>query len=385
MDEVLTKAAEAVNKKFKSSPTERGSTALALPDQWVSSGSLSFDRLCTGYNPGGLPVGPYGRVVHIPGERSMGKSLILDHFFKSVQDMGGIAIVSETEGSRDTHFALAIGLNLETLVVQRPKTIEELVDMGMEFIASVRSTKEGKKIPIVWGLDSLDSTQAEKASEKGLTESGGWHFGGGRSEALGAGLRKIVQETARNPTTFIMLNQTRDNVGVMFGPKKTTPGGNAPLFYNSLEVWLSPSPLGMVTAKSQGTPLRPDMAKRLGLDRGGESIKIKGETFIVPKGNVVGRWVRAKIHKTKVAQTLMQEADFYVSFTKGVHRWGGLLQSMLREGQVEVMPDNSVKHKSHVTGEIAEFPSAAEWYTWLDQNPDMLAARKGLAAPEDVT
>jgi RecA/RadA recombinase len=374
LDDLISKASDAVNKAFKGS-TERGSTALALPSTWVSTGSLALDRLCSKGNPGGLPIGPYGRVIHIPGERSTGKSLLLDHMFKAVQDMGGIALVSETEGSRDTHFALAVGLNLDRLVVQRPRTIEELVDTGLEFIKSVRATKEGRQVPLIWGVDSIDSTQAEKASDKGLTEGGGWHFGGGRSEAWGAGLRKIVQETAHHPTTCVLINQTRDNVGVTWGEKKTTPGGQAPLFYCSLEIWLAPSTgsKGMVYSKSDAL-LRPEVAKKLGLDRDGDTIKVKGESFVRPKGNVIGRWVRAKIKKTKIAQTLMQEALFYLDFSRGVHRWRGLAESLAREGVVQLDTDGAitlVKHVSPVTGEVFE-GQETEWWRWLSENMDVL-------------
>lgn len=342
---------EGTQKAVKNALSQRADEALSLPTVWFSTGSLSLDRLCRGYNPGGFPA---GRIIHLPGEWSTGKSLILDHIFKSCLDQGGLGLCSETEGSRDPHFAKAIGLDLKLLELQRPKTIEELIDQGLAWHDSIRAKPAGKHIPIVWGIDSLDSTQAEKGAKGGLAESGGWHYGGGRSEALGAGLRRVVQRTSRYPTTLIMLNQTRDNVGVMFGPAKTTPMGQATHFYASLEVWLSPSPLGFERGPANSLKLTKEVRKRLGFKE-------------ADKGNVIGRWVRAKVTKTKVAPTTLQEADFYIDFRKGVHRWGGLLQIMLQHQQIELSPDgNEVKHGDH------KFPDTRAWLGWVSQNMELL-------------
>lgn len=628
---LVARASAAVKKRFRDGYSMSAEQALETPSVWASTGAMSLDRICSGRNPGGFPLGPtQGRVVHIAGEWACGKSVLLDHGFKATQDLGGLCLCSETEGSRDTHFATAIKLDLSRLEIQRPATIEELVDMGLTWHDEIRRTKEGATIPILWGLDSIDSTEAEKSASKGMSEGGGWHFGGGRSEALGAGLRKIVNRTARYPTTFVMLNQTRDNVGVMFGPKKRTSGGNAPHFYcvtpetrvltsdlrwvpaaklllgdtllgfddlpsgrwtkrktrraqvehtgtiyrqvlrleladgsavrasaehpwlvtrgaragrrqvwmttraisqavaqgraisllrflrpwqeessydagylagmldaeghvhftkpappkycggalaigfaqqkgivldlveglltergfqysktvtssphvhqllirgswadrlallgsvrpkrliekfdgrvradlfqmaldameypgvvrvvdegrqkvialqtststyfaegfgahnSSLEVMLSPSPLGLVRAPSLMRPLSPETAKRLGLQ------------YAKDTGRVQGRWIRAKVTKTKLGTTMMQEADFFIDFRRGISRWGGLLQALLRDGIVEYMPDQAgIRHRT-LDGELLEFSGTQAWLDWLAAHLEELGPR----------
>jgi recombination protein RecA len=343
----------AATRAVKGGLSQVGSEALASPTVWFSTGSLSLDRLCRGYNPGGFPA---GRVVHLAGEWSTGKSLVLDHLFKSCLEQGGLAMCSETEGSRDPHFADAIGLDLGGVEIQRPESIEEMIDMGLAWHDAIRGSAAGRKVPILWGIDSLDSTEAQKAQDsKGMSGSHGWQYGGGRSEALGAGLRKIVQRTARYPTTLVMLNQTRDNVGVMFGPAKRTSLGNAPHFYASLEIMLSPSPLGYQRAEVRALKLPKETMKRLGI----------GEK---DRGAVVGRWVRATVSKTKIAPTVQQQADFYINFLEGVHRWGGLLGSLVRQGAAVVDPDGeAVTHGSET------FPTQKAWLTWLAQNEKALA------------
>ena len=363
---LIARASEAVRKRFKTGYSMSAEQALETPSVFASTGSLALDRLCAGRNPGGVPIGPtQGRVVHIAGEWSTGKSLLLDHLFLSNQLLGGLNLCSETEGSRDTHFAHAIGLDLGRLEIQRPQTIEEMVDMGLVWHDAIRGASGGASVPILWGLDSIDSTEAGKSADKGMSESGGWHFGGGRSEALGAALRKVVNRTARYPTTLVMLNQTRDNVGVMFGPKKRTSGGNAPHFYASLELMLSPSPLGLVRAPSQLQDLPAATLKRLGLQYARDS------------GQVVGRWVRAKVTKTKVALTILAEADFFIDFRRGVTKWAGMLQAMLREGAVELAPNGSGARHKTIDGEVMEFDSTQAWMNWLAQNERELLGRAG--------
>ncbi len=363
--DLLKSGRAAATKAVKGGLSHPG-TDLKPPEVWFSTGSLALDRLCRGINPGGLPV---GRVIHMAGEWSTGKSLILDHAFKSCLDQGGLALCSETEGSRDPHFADAIGLDLGLVEIQRPESIEEMIDMGLAWHDAIRGTAAGRRVPITWGVDSLDSTEAQKAQDKkGMAGSHGWQYGGGRSEALGAGLRKIVQRTARYPTTFVMLNQTRDNVGVMFGPAKRTSLGNPPHFYASLEIMLSPSPLGFKRAEVRDLKLGDETRKRLGLGDKKHD-----------RGAVVGRWVRAKVTKTKVAPTLMQEGDFYLDFLKGVHRWGGLLASLIRQGAVVLDPDGE-----KVTHGGETFPSQKAWLTWLSQNEKVLATAPQSTRPEEA-
>lgn len=370
-EDLIRRASDKVRRTYKGAISERASSALELPSVFVSTGSLVLDRLCAGVNPGGFPIGPnLGRVVHLAGEWSTAKSLILDHVLASTQRMGGVGLVSETEGSRDTHFAEAIGLDLNLLEIQRPETLEEAVDQGLTFHDEIRRTAGGETIPFVWGLDSLDSTETQRTAEKGLSQGGGWHYGGGKSEALAAGLRKIVQRCARYPTTFILLNQTRDVVQtgpMQFGPKKRTPGGNPSHFYASLEIMLSPSSLGLVRAKSPMQPLSKELTRRLGL-------------YGADKGWVIGRWIRARITKTKIAPTLFDEGDFYVDFRRGVHLWGGFLQTMLREGRIGLAPDGTGVRMRQFKDDL-EFATHAEWLIWMRDHLGILKIPKGVTGP----
>lgn len=368
---LLASAQAAVKKTFRGSVSDIATRALEFPSVWASTGSLALDRLCAGVSPGGVPMGKRaGRILHIAGEWSVGKSLLLDELFQSViVDLKGLAKVSETEGTRDPHFANAIGLPLDLLVVDRPDTIEQMFDMFMEWHDDIRSQDE--EIPVIWGVDSLDSTEAEKSAKEGLSQGGGWHYGGGRAEVLGVGLRRIANKVcARYPTTVVLLNQTRDNVGVMFGPKKRTPGGNPPHFYASLELMLTASPRpdhGYV--RDPTAPALPDATvKRLGL---------YGVADKKARGAVVGRYIRAKCTKTKMSTTLDAGADFYIDFRKGIHKWEGLDVRLYAEGYLKT-PDLATDYE--FAGQT--FKTKKDWLNWVAQNPDSLVGLGGVAAPQ---
>ena len=369
-------AAAAVKKAFKGSISDVASRALEFPSVWASTGSLALDRLCSGRNPGGIPIGPrQGRIVHIAGEWSTAKSVLLDQMFKSViVDLKGLAKCAETEGTRDPHFANAIGLPLDLLVIDRPDTIEQAFDMFESWHSAIR--KEDERIPVIYGFDSLDSTEAEKAAKEGLSKGGGWHYGGGRPEALGAALRRMAKICSRYPTTVVLLNQTRDNVGVLFGPKKYTPGGNPPHFYSSLELMLTASPRpggGYVRSALPVPELSKEAIRRLGLydlyTKDGEASE---------RGTVIGRYIRAKVTKTKVATTLDTTADFYVDFHRGVHLWEGLAERLMFEGILKCARDGATDYELvDAAGELQKFPSKKTLLNWLAGHPEALGPVKG--------
>lgn len=327
--------------------------ALERPSVWASTGALSLDRLLRGRNPGGVPVGPrYGRIVHIAGMWSTGKSLLLDHLFKSVQDLGGYVLCLETEATRDPYFAERIGLDLTHLDVQRPATLELVFDGMLRWHAAIR--KHDPEAPVLIGLDSIDSAGAGKSREQGLSEGKGWMYGGGRSEVLGEGLRRVTAELCgKYPTTLVLLNQTRTNPNVLFGNNKYTPGGLAPHFYASLELLLTDSPLGTVRGKYTGAKLTDVQRRRFGFTK-------------TERGDVVGKWVTAKVTKSKVSALYGQTADFYIDFRSGVSKYGGLLKRLLAEGLAALTSQDAIVFDGQ------EFEDEAAFIAYVEAHPETL-------------
>jgi len=313
---LIERASAAVKKRYGGKiSSERASVDLVFPTLWASTGSLALDRAIAGRLPGGVPMGPKrGKTVHVFGDPSLGKTLLLVMLLKGVQDLGGFGLVSDTEGGWDPHFATAIGLDLERVEIQRPATLEEMFDAGLEWVESVR--KGDPDVPVLWGVDSITLIEAERSAGKAMSESGAWHFGGGKSEALGAGLSRVTNLCTRSQTSFVVLNQIRENVGVMFGPTKRPTGGWPARFAASVEIQLTSS--------------------RLGVEKD-------------DRGRTVGRWVHAKIVKNRVAPPF-RECDFYVDFRKGIRRWAGVAESLDDDGIIAVKREAKAGGKGRVVG-----------------------------------
>ena len=82
---------------------------LASVKTHISTQSLALDRLLNG---SGIPC---GRVTELIGPPHIGKSTIIDHAFAQVQKMGGVAVLADTEGARDSSYTRNIGVDVSKL------------------------------------------------------------------------------------------------------------------------------------------------------------------------------------------------------------------------------------------------------------------------------
>jgi len=90
--------------------------------------------------------------------------------------------------------------------------------------------------PFVYCLDSLDAICTEDEIERDIRKG---TFGGQKPKLISEILRKIVQNLKGTNSTVFVISQTRDNIGVSFGDKKTRSGGKALKFFSTHELWLA--------------------------------------------------------------------------------------------------------------------------------------------------
>ena len=180
----------------------------------TSSGSLLLDRALGG----GYPV---GRVVEIYGPESSGKTTLMLHAIRSVQEIGGLAAFVDAEHALDLVYAKSLGVDVESLIISQP-------GCGEEALRIVDHLARTGKISIIV-VDSVASL-VPKAELEG--EIGDSHVGR-QSRLMSQALRTLAGVANKTGTTIAFTNQIRMKIGVMFGNPETTSGGQALKFYAS--------------------------------------------------------------------------------------------------------------------------------------------------------
>lgn len=201
----------------------------------VSTGSLALDRLLNG-------VGiPYGRVTEICGPPHIGKSTLLDHVFGRVQAAGGVAILADTEGARDSSYTTRIGvdpkklqyLEFQPIPVKKQNkvvgyreglTLENVLTKIMESIEFW--SRHYPETPVVIGFDALASTSTEDELENRLAKDE-------QPAAAAKVLRKICRQLpaylGNTRIALVVANHEYQNIRMAgrVGKARETYGGDA--------------------------------------------------------------------------------------------------------------------------------------------------------------
>lgn len=203
-------------------------TDLLPPKQFISTQCLPIDLAI------GRPGIPVGLLTLIYGPESQGKTTLGQHILAETQAMGGLAILFDTEYSFDIDRATAIGINCDELLVINKNTMEEYFDALSKLIKVVRSDSAYKEVPITILWDSLAATAVGRDND---TKDRFGELGvANQARVVSSSLRKIMPEINQNRISLVILNQLRENIGVLYGPKEVLPGGRATKFWSSLSL-----------------------------------------------------------------------------------------------------------------------------------------------------
>jgi recombination protein RecA len=279
-DKALDVALSQIEKQFGKGSIMRLGDWDHMRVGMIPTGSLALD---VALGIGGVPR---GRIVEIFGTESSGKTTIALHVIAEAQRAGGIAAFIDAEHALDPAYAIALGVNLEELLISQPDTGEQ----GLEIADTL--VRSGAIDVIV--IDSV-AALVPRAEIEG--EMGDSHVGL-QARLMSQALRKLSGNISRSNTTMIFINQLREKIGVMFGSPETTPGGRALKFYSSV---------------------RLDVRRIENLKDGAE---------------VIGSKVRVKVVKNKCAAPFRQ-AEFDILYGKGVSREGSLIDVGVEQGMIK--------------------------------------------------
>lgn len=275
----LDLALSQIEKQFGRGAIVKLGEASATPIEVISTGSLALD---IALGVGGIPR---GRVTEIFGPESAGKSTLAQHIMAEAQKLGGTAAYIDVEHAMDPTYARDLGIKLEDLLVSQPDTGEQALEICEALVRS-------NAVDII----VVDSVAALVPRAEIEGEMGDAHVGL-QARLMSQALRKLTATIARTSTSVIFINQLREKVGIVFGNPEVTPGGRALKFYSSVRIDI----------------------------RGVDSIK-RGT-------DVVGRRVKAKIVKNKVAPPFRQaEFDIMFESPRGISRSGDIIDLGVEKG-----------------------------------------------------
>lgn len=206
---------KAVNAALKTDVLEMGSADKFKANYW-STGLLPFDILLGG----GFPK---GRFSLITGDYATLKTLVGLSTIAGVQQNGGVAAVVDAEHSYDEAWAKTVGVDTDSLIVERPEsgelaidTAEALIRGGVDFIM----------------FDSIASLLPEAERSKRLSQES---IQPARIAALmSVACRRLT--SANKNTAVLWINQYRTNLGITFGSKEVATGGKAMGYYSSMTI-----------------------------------------------------------------------------------------------------------------------------------------------------
>ena len=199
-------------------------------EKWISTGSKLLDYICSNRRGGGLPE---GRIVEIFGPPSIGKSHIATQIARTTQEMGGIVVYIDTENATSVENLGMLGVDVsKRFVYVDTHCTEEVLSIAEATIMKAKAMDKDVPITIVWDSVAASSPKAELLGDYDKESIGL------QARAVSKGMRKITGVIANQNVLFVILNQTRTKIGVMYGDPDTTPGGKAIPFHASTRIKL---------------------------------------------------------------------------------------------------------------------------------------------------
>ncbi len=310
-EKALASTLNEITKRFGEGTVVRLGDAQHLMVDTVSTGSLAVDMAL---GVGGIPR---GRISEIYGPESSGKTTLCLTTIAESQKQGGICAFVDMEHALDPVYCEKLGVDVDSLYISQPDTGEQALEIAEELIRS------GAIDVLV--LDSV-AALVPRAEIEG--EMGDSHVGL-QARLMSQALRKISGAVKQTNTAFMLTNQLREKVGVMFGNPETTSGGRALRFYASVRI---------------------DIRRIQAIKKGDE---------------VIGNRTRVKITKNKVAPPFRQ-AEFDLMYGEGFSKAGDVLDLGTELGFIEKR-GAFFRYNDGLIGQGRENAKA-----YLDENPDLL-------------
>ena len=266
------------------------------------------------YITGGVPG---GRFTAIEGDSQCGKSFLLYELIAECLSMGGYSLLIDAENAFEPRFGKRVGIvgNGQFIYTSSEVQLERIFRMFKKFVLTIR--KKNKTAPILLGLDSYPASQIKAAldelNKENFKELKGY-IQAKKNAVLSELLSEFINFIGKHKVAFVMVNQIRVKMNVMFGDPTTSNAENIIKFYATLRLRgrLGKKIKTEVTNKSEQKP------RQIGVTSVWETIKNRN------------------IDPFKVVETR-------IVYKSGVQPYSGLRELLIDEGKIEPLPKKGFK------------------------------------------
>lgn len=219
---------------------------------------------------GGIPG---GRMTEIHGDSQCGKSYLLYELGIETINMGGAFQLHDVERAYEPAYGRRVGLEGNKKFLLSPKKqMQEIFLTSRIFIKRIRSVD--KTCPILVGVDSYSPIQIkistdhmEKQMKNATAKEIKGYVAARKNMEFSQLIGDFVTFLEENDATFVLLNQTRKQMGVVFGDPITTNADDIIKFYSSLRL------RGSLGKKLKETITGTDKKRKIGVKSSWETVK----------------------------------------------------------------------------------------------------------------
>ena len=213
--------------------------SLSLVDEWIDTGSMALNAICSGSLYRGIPQ---GRITGIGGPSMCGKTFIMNQIIGNFQkkDPMRMGVVWDSEMAEDASAASSVGADPTRIKHYPIDSISHMRNQILTFLRKVIETNTQGKFII--GIDSLGNLSGSKELSDAENDKNATDMGT-RAKELKSMLRVITYIAAKAKTAVIFTNHIYSDPTAMYESIiKQQSGGRGPQYLASLLVQLGVRP-----------------------------------------------------------------------------------------------------------------------------------------------
>lgn len=279
-------------------------STLSSVDDWIDTGSMVLNALISGSLYGGVPK---GRITQLAGPSQTAKSFFVLQILANAQKKGMIPVIFDTEGAIDPESAKAFGLDTTKVKYVGCESVEQTRNAIHKFLTGVREKKQfGKFIIAIDSIANLNSEMEIKRMDKDSMSADMGTF----AKSIKSLLKTVTNLSTLTRTPVIITNHVYDDPSAMYPSlEKNMAGGKAAIYLPSVTIQL---------------------ARKLVKDSENKQVVDK---LSASQKNYSGVVIRALSVKNRFIKQYL-EGEMYLSFSKGLDKYYGLLEIMKGMGVV---------------------------------------------------